>query len=161
MAKGSRSTSSINCCKETELSLPHTLSLHSFTLAQCRAQKLYRQILCTPLSAPPPLVYGTFGKPSHLSDSLWPSESSSIIVPTSTGFCGEFNKHVTSVVCLAHPLCSRNISSHLIQSFPELFSYLKILFPWKISGVFHYIHQCQPLAPGHLYVLLLFLTSVV
>lgn len=95
---------------------------------------------------------------------LWPSMTLWVIhkkVFTSPGFCGEFNK-TTSVISLAHTLHAQKILAPILyKKFPEMFSFLKMFFPCKISGVFHHIHQCQPLAPGHPHVLLLFLTSVV
>lgn len=84
-----------------------------------------------------------------------------LIMPSSPGILGQFHQDNLCDIPSTHILCSTNISSHIVQSFSELLSYLEMFFPCTISGVFQYIHQCQPLAPGHPHVLLLFLTSVV
>lgn len=78
------------------------------------------------------------------------------MVPPSPAFCEEFNK-VISMTWQAHMLYTQEILASIsCNVFQSCLATWKIPFPCKTSGVFHVIHQCQHLAPGHAHVLLLF-----
>lgn len=52
-----------------------------------------------------------------------------LIMPSSPGILGEFQQDNLCDMPSTHILCSTNSSSHIVQSFSELLSYLKCSFP--------------------------------